>query len=134
MDPVGALSVFMVFMIPITAIVTSHKLNMAKLKIQQQSYVNDSLRNELDEMKRQIAALQAQPKLTQMQNAELAELREQIISLRDTSTQYDISIDSYLHHLEARVQKLESSFTNRYTVQNTEPAELHQSNADNHSP
>jgi biopolymer transport protein ExbB/TolQ len=134
MDPVGTLSVFMVFMIPLIAIITSHKLSMARLKMQQQTQVNESLRFELDEMKRQIAVMQAQPKLTQMQNAELAELREQMISLRDTSTQYDISIDSYLHNLEARVQHLESTISGRTSTQTAEHPEMMQSNTNSKYP
>ncbi len=43
--------------------------------------------------------------------AEVAALRAELAALRDTSTQYDISIEHTMQHIEQRVGRLESKST-----------------------
>jgi predicted RNase H-like nuclease (RuvC/YqgF family) len=52
---------------------------------------------------------------------EIKELRQQISSLRDTSTQYDMSIDHHLRDLDVRLASVEKS--RRYQATASDPIE-----------
>ena len=40
---------------------------------------------------------------------QLSELRAEVAALRDTSTQFDVSLDASVHRLEGRVNRLETT-------------------------
>ena len=81
-DLIGLVAVVMIFMVPIMAIVTSHRKEI--LEMQMQNGQNDgALRAEVDR------------------------LRDELRALRDTTTQYDMSIDHPLQTLDSRVSALE---------------------------
>lgn len=86
---IGLVAVVMIFGIPITAIVTSHFRQLAQMKTNRSSEQDQALLNELQAVKQQIE------------------------QLRDTTTQYDMSFDTALQRLEARVSHLETR-SNRY--------------------
>ncbi|HVK06101.1 MAG TPA: hypothetical protein VM490_21710 [Armatimonadaceae bacterium] len=78
-------------MIPLAGIATgalaiflSHQRGLAKIKAQSQNNVSESVRAELDEMRRQMA------------------------ELRDTTTKFDISFDAAISRLEDRVDRVEA--------------------------
>lgn len=73
----------MVLLIPIIAIVTHHRRQMAQMRIETVQRQNPELR------------------------AELAALRAEIHALRDTTTQYDLSFDTALQHMERRLSAVE---------------------------
>ena len=69
------------------AIFLSHQRGLAKIKAQSQNNVSDSVRAELDELRRQMA------------------------DLRDTTTKFDISFDAAISRLENRVDRVEAGQT-----------------------
>jgi hypothetical protein len=75
--------ILVVFSIPLLAIWTSHRRKMLEMQLQ--------LRNQGDNGVR----------------AELEALRHEMHSLRDTSTQYDLSFDTALQRMEHRVENVE---------------------------
>lgn len=79
----GELALILIFGIPIVAIVTSHMRRMAEIKLR--------LRE---------AAVSAGAE-------EIANLRNEIQELRDTTTRFDLSFDTMLQRLENRVERLE---------------------------
>jgi|SRR5579884_3080211 len=86
LDPgsvVALVGTVFVFSIPLTAIWTSHRRKMLEMQMR--------LRNEGDAGVR--AAVDA--------------LREEVRTLRDTTTQYDLSFDTALQRMERRVEGLE---------------------------
>jgi hypothetical protein len=82
MEP-GVLAIMMVFGIPMLAIYTSHRREMMKMKLQMRNQADPSVVNAVEQ------------------------LRAEVRSLRDTTTQYDVSFDSALQRLERRVDTLE---------------------------
>lgn len=74
-------------MIPITAIVTSHFRHLAEIKARTASGLSEEVR------------------------AELNEIKSQIISLRDTTTKFDMTFDAALSRLEERVDRVEERQT-----------------------
>jgi hypothetical protein len=66
------------------AIFLSHQRELAKIKAQTQNNVSESVRAELDEMRRQMT------------------------DLRDTTTKFDISFDAAISRLEDRVDRVEA--------------------------
>jgi len=75
--------------IPIVAIVTSHQRKMAEIKMRAGNSVQG---NVLEEVRMQLAAM-----------------REEIATLRDTSTKFDMSFDAALSRLEGRVDRIEDN-------------------------
>jgi hypothetical protein len=71
-------------MVPIVAIVTSHMRSMARLKLELRQRADQQV---LDEIRR---------------------VRDDVASLRDTTTKYDLSFDTALQRIESRVSHLES--------------------------
>lgn len=82
MDP-GIIAVVMVFSIPITAIYTSHRRQMMEMKLKMHQGTDENVASELREIK------------------------QQLVSLRDTTTQYDMSFDVALQRMESRLGHLE---------------------------
>ena len=80
----GVLAIVFVFSIPIVAIVTSHRRQMLEMKMRMQIQGDESLR------------------------ATVEQLRTEVRSLRDTTTQYDMSFDTALQRIERRVDTLEN--------------------------
>ncbi len=80
---IGLITVVLALSIPIVAIWTGHKRQMVELQMQQGNTLDSNLRAELDAM------------------------RNEIRSLRDTTTQYDISFDTALQRMDQRVGLLE---------------------------
>jgi len=78
------LAIVFVFSIPIVAIVTSHRRQMLEMKMRMQIQGDESLR------------------------ATVEQLRTEVRSLRDTTTQYDMSFDTALQRIERRVDTLEN--------------------------
>ncbi len=85
-DLIGLVAVVMIFMVPIMAIVTSHRKEILEMQL-----LNGQNEGNL--------------------RAEVERLREELRALRDTTTQYDMSIDHTLQTLDSRVTSLE--LTNR---------------------
>lgn len=83
---IGLVAVVLIFGIPLSGIWTYHRRKMMELKLRYQSQ-----------------------QVTGNQNlqATVAALREEVRSLRDTTTQYDMSFDTALHRMEQRVESLE---------------------------
>jgi hypothetical protein len=81
--------VCLIFGIPIVAILTHHHRKVLEMKLRLKQETDQSLRRELQS------------------------IRSQIEQLRDTTTQYDMSFDTALQRLEARVSHLETR-SNRY--------------------
>jgi len=79
----GVIAIIMVFSIPLAGIYAGYRHKMMELKLQ--------LRNQGD------SNLQAQ----------VEALRQEVRSLRDTTMQYDLSFDTALQRMEARVEGLE---------------------------
>jgi exonuclease VII small subunit len=75
-----------VFGIPISAIWTAHKRQMLELQIRLK-----------------------QMNSPQVNDASVEALRQELRSLRDTTTQYDLSFDTALQRLERRVEQLEQT-------------------------
>ena len=69
--------------IPISAIITAHLREMARIKVRGASGLSNEVRAELNEMKSQLAAL------------------------RDTTTKFDMTFDAALERLEQRVDRVE---------------------------
>ena len=82
-DLIGLVSVVMIFSVPIIAIMSSHRKEMLEMQMQNGGVNDTALR------------------------AELERLREEVKNLRDTTTQYDMSIDHTLQTLGNRVTALE---------------------------
>lgn len=80
----GSLAILCVFGIPLLVIWTSHRRKMLELKLQLNNRGDDSLRATVDQ------------------------LRSEVRSLRDTTTQYDMSFDTALQRIERRVDTLEN--------------------------
>ncbi len=100
----------MALFIPITAIIGgvslilarmsfTHEERKAQIKAQNQGFGNESLRGELQR------------------------LNDEMARLRDTSTQYDISIQHTLEDLQQRVAKLESRRSTGVAIPSTEEAQ-----------
>jgi hypothetical protein len=77
------LIVLIVFSVPLSAIWTEHLRKVKKMELESRSRMNDEVL------------------------AEIAALHQELQSLRDTTTQYDLSFDTALQNLERRVQVLE---------------------------
>lgn len=73
----------MVFSVPLALIWTYHKRKIEEMRLQKQGNMNETLRSEFEAV------------------------REEIKALRDTTTQYDLSIDHSLHQMEQRLSHLE---------------------------
>jgi len=73
----------MLFSIPLLAIWTSHRRKMEEMRQMRQSSIGKEIQ------------------------AEFAAVRKEIQSLRDTTMQYDLSFDTALQRMEARVAGLE---------------------------
>jgi uncharacterized protein YlxW (UPF0749 family) len=80
----GALAIIFVFSIPLLAIVTSHRRQVLEMKLRVRDSGDESLRATVDQ------------------------LRAEVRSLRDTTTQYDMSFDTALQRIERRVDSLEN--------------------------
>ena len=80
---IGLVAVVMIFGIPISAIVTSHFRELARMKMNRDNQQDQAVLNELQAVKQQIE------------------------QLRDTTTQYDMSFDTALQRLESRMTHLE---------------------------
>ncbi|HLK58877.1 MAG TPA: hypothetical protein VKU00_20050 [Chthonomonadaceae bacterium] len=80
---VGLVAILCVFGIPLSAIWTHHRRKILEMQLQ--------LRNTGDVGTR----------------AEIAALREEVRSLKETTMQYDLSFDSALQRLERRVEGVE---------------------------
>ena len=74
--------------IPIIAIVTSHQRKMAEIRARS----SDPSSSTLNELRLQLSAV-----------------REEITTLRDTSTRFDMSFDAALSRLESRVDRVEDA-------------------------
>lgn len=83
-DPAGVFAIVFVFSIPLAVIYTSHRRKMFEMKLRMLNQGDDSLRATVDQ------------------------LRAEVRSLRDTTTQYDMSFDSALQRIERRVDSLEN--------------------------
>ncbi len=100
MDP-GALAILMVFGVPMIAIITSHRRKMLEMKLRATNTGDESLRMAVES------------------------LRAEVRSLRDTSTQYDMSFDNALQRMERRVDSLENhALSSRAEVDATRNIEL----------
>jgi len=80
----GALAIVFVFSIPLVAIVTSHRRQVLEMKLRLHNRGDEALR------------------------ATVEQLRAEVRSLQDTTTQYDMSFDSALQRIERRVDSLEN--------------------------
>ena len=80
----GVLSIIFIFSIPLLAITTTHRRKMLEMKLRMHTQGDDSLRATVDQ------------------------LRSEVRSLRDTTTQYDMSFDTALQRIERRVDSLEN--------------------------
>jgi hypothetical protein len=83
-DWVGALAILCVFGTPMLLILTSHHRKMLEMKLRMHNQGDESLRASVDQ------------------------LRAEVRSLRDTTTQYDMSFDTALQRIERRVDSLEN--------------------------
>ena len=100
MDP-GIVAMIMVFGVPMVAIITSHKRKMLEMKLRASNTGDESLRMAVES------------------------LRAEVRSLRDTSTQYDVSFDNAMQRLERRVDSLENhALSSRAEVDGTRNIEL----------
>src|SRR5436190_883648 len=82
-EVIALVAVMLIFGIPFFAIGTEHRRRMMELQLK--------LRNQGDESVK----------------ASIEALRDEVRSLRDTTTQYDVSFDSVLQRMEQRVERLE---------------------------
>ena len=80
---IGLIAVLCVFGIPLSAIWTSHKRKVLELQLQMRGQGDSSV------------------------HAEMEALRQEVRSLRDTSTQYDLSFDTALQRMDHRVEAIE---------------------------
>jgi hypothetical protein len=76
-----------VFAIPIVAIVTSHQRKLAEIKARMGIGTDNTALNEI--------------------KTELGALRQEVASLRDTTTTFDMSFDAAISRLEQRVDRVE---------------------------
>ena len=85
MDPeqIAVFIPIVALMIPITAIITGHLRKMAEIKARMASGLSAEVR------------------------AELTEIKSQLMSLRDTTTKFDMTFDAALSRLEERVERVE---------------------------
>ncbi len=81
---VGLVAIVMTFSVPLMVIWTAHKKKMVELQIQMRQGGQDNTLRETVEA-----------------------LREEVRSLRDTTTQYDLSFDTALQTIENRLQSME---------------------------
>ena len=95
------LAILMVFGVPMVAIITSHKRKMLEMKLRATNTGDESLRMAVES------------------------LRAEVRSLRDTSTQYDMSFDNALQRMERRVDSLENhALSSRAEADGTRNIEL----------
>ncbi|MCS6777483.1 MAG: hypothetical protein RMJ43_12840 [Chloroherpetonaceae bacterium] len=80
---VGLAAILGAFSIPIVAILTRHRQKMLELQLRLRQHQDTNLRETVEQ------------------------LRAEVQSLRDTALQYDLSFDTALQRLEARVTQLE---------------------------
>lgn len=80
---IGVLIVLIIFAVPLSAIWTEHLRQVRQMDLETRGRMNDGVL------------------------AEIAVLRQELQSLRDTTTQYDLSFDTALQNLERRMQTLE---------------------------
>ncbi|CEK12680.1 hypothetical protein CWRG_00148 [Chthonomonas calidirosea] len=80
---IGVLIVLIIFAVPLSAIWTEHLRQVRQMDLETRGRMNDEVL------------------------AEIAALRQELQSLRDTTTQYDLSFDTALQNLERRMQTLE---------------------------
>ncbi|CCW34831.1 hypothetical protein CTKA_00151 [Chthonomonas calidirosea] len=80
---IGVLIVLIIFAVPLSAIWTEHLRQVRQMELETRGRMNDEVL------------------------AEIAALRQELQSLRDTTTQYDLSFDTALQTLERRMQTLE---------------------------
>src|SRR5947209_18031870 len=83
----GFAAVLLIFGIPIIKIWTDHQRKMLEMKLHLRNQGDSGLRAEFDA------------------------LRQEVRSLRDTSTQYDLSFDAALQRMEQRVERMERQST-----------------------
>lgn len=87
MDVIALVAVIGIFgpglLIPITAMVIKHRKEMMKMELEQRRLSNQEVFKQLEA------------------------LREEIAQLRETSTQYDMSLQANLENLQERVRYLE---------------------------
>lgn len=81
----GLVAIIMVFSVPLAAILSHHRQQMARFQ-------GGAGRGMFEELR-----------------AEIDMLRQEVRSLRDTSTQYDLSFDTALQRMDDRVEKLEKA-------------------------
>lgn len=79
-----------IFMIPITAIITSHQRKMAEIKARAGTAMDGG--SVLNEIK-----------------SEMQALRREVTTLRDTTTTFDMSFDAAISRLEHRVDRVEEN-------------------------
>jgi len=80
---IAGLTVMMIFSIPIIAIWTGHRQKMMEMKLKLKNQGSVDVRGDIEA------------------------LRNEVRSLRETATQYDLSFDSALQRMEQRVEGLE---------------------------
>jgi uncharacterized protein YicC (UPF0701 family) len=85
--------------IPISAIITAHLREMARIKARGGSEMSNEIRAELNEMKSQLAAL------------------------RDTTTKFDMTFDAALERLEQRVDRIEERQVSASSIRPSTAAE-----------
>jgi hypothetical protein len=96
---VCGLPIVSVVFISVVAMTQHHRRKMAELRIKEHRLLSDDVRAELDGIK------------------------EEIRSLRDVTTQYDLSFDTTLQQVERRVSQLEhEKYTGADTTQQTQYA------------
>jgi hypothetical protein len=82
-EVIGLVAVSLIFGIPIVKIWTDHQRKVLEMKLRLHNQGDSGVR------------------------AELEALRQELHSLRDTSTQYDLSFDTALQRMEHRVEAIE---------------------------
>lgn len=83
-DFIGLTAVCLIFGIPLLAVWTEHKRKLMEMQLRLGKGIDENLRAELEAMKNEIR------------------------SLRDTTTQFDISFDTALQRVDARVSNMET--------------------------
>ncbi len=83
-DWVSLAAVLLIFGTPIIAILSAHHRKLVEIKARMKASVDQEVK------------------------AEIQALRQEIMDLRDTTSQYDVGFDNALKRLEMRVQQLET--------------------------
>lgn len=103
MDPTGALAIVMVFSIPLLAIWSTHRFNLEKLRQKNLQQSDSSTQAQMDAIK--------------------VELHQ----LRDTSTQYCISLENTLKRLDDTVNHMDQRMKALEAEKSQEPQRNYQS-------